>query len=69
MAKAFRPTHELVMVNKLTKNRARVGVAWPAEGTGSEPGFSIMLNPGVVLSHRDGEVFWFGLWPMEGADG
>lgn len=44
--KGPRPSHELKVLDLETNDTARVGVAWERD-----TGFSIKLNPGVVLSY------------------
>ena len=44
--KGPRPTHELKILDQETGDTARIGVAWERD-----TGFSIKLNPGVVLSY------------------
>lgn len=55
-----RPTHRLTMKPKEGGHACVIGVAWLA---GS--GFSIRLNPGTVISHRDQEDYFFGLFPVD----
>lgn len=44
--KGLKPTYELKILDQETGDTARIGVAWERES-----GFSIKLNPGVVLSY------------------
>lgn len=57
------PTHNMVLTSKSDGGKkptyTEVGVAWPMP---SGNGFSIQLNPGVVLDWRLGETHFINLF-------
>ena len=57
------PTHNVVLTSKTTGNKkptyTEVGAAWPMQ---SGNGFSIQLNPGVVLDWRICETHYINLF-------
>lgn len=56
------PTHTLLLQHKDKENRrAKIGAGW----ANSWGGISIVLDPGVVLSHRDCEDHYFNLNPRQ----
>lgn len=57
-----RPTHRLTIKRKEPGSFAHsIGAAWMNDSGA----VTIVLNPGVVLSHRDCEDHYLGLWPNE----
>lgn len=54
------PSHELVIVDKQNKkHKTRAGVLFPGQY-----GFSLRLNPGVVLSSADAERYWLNVYEI-----
>lgn len=57
-----KPTHRLTLKHKEGGISSSVGVAWPSK---NGRGFTIRLNPGIVISHRDLEDHFLGMWEIE----
>ena len=51
-----RPTHVVVLTHKTTKTSTVAGVAWS-----NEWGYSVVLNPGVVLDWRMHEEYFIAI--------
>ena len=64
MPENHRPTHILYIIDKENKRRkTRAGALWMEEGSGW---LNLKLSPGVTLSARDQDRYYYSAYPNEG---